>query len=594
MPPRSAALRATYFLPAFFNVCIMKNRLQLILLQLFIFGALGNAFSQSSRIVNAADFGAATSGADATYAVRLALEHCKKTKATKLVFPKGRYEFYPDKAVEKYFFISNNDEGLKRIVFPVFDFNNFEIDGQGSEFIFHGFTCPFIIENSRNISIKNLSINYVRTFHNEGNIVAVGDWGFDVSFREEFPYKIESGSLQFIGEGNKYPYSNLLEFDPVKKETAFMAKDYWLWSPLQAEQLPNKVVRIYKKGVAATVGNVMVFGAANRSVPGFTLTDSRNISITGVNIFHCGGMGVIAQRCADIMLDGVNVTMPPNSKRVVSITADATHFVNCSGKITMTNCLFENQKDDATNIHGVYAGVSRIISPTELEIKIENDGQYGFDFLEAGKKVELVTAASLVTLGENEVKSSKRLNKEYTIITLRKPIPDGLKVKDVIGSAEEKVEVLISYCRIQSNRARGLLIGSRGKTIIENNYFHVPGAAILFEGDGSYWYEQSGVNDCTIRNNIFENGNFGVWGNAVIQVGAGIKKEQRAGSRYNKNILIEHNTFRVFDPRILNIYSVDNLVFRNNKIEKTEAYPKLQDNAKPFVVEYSSNVTIEE
>lgn len=572
----------------------MKRCYKITLLLIGIFVYSGNAFSQLPRIVDASSFGALTDGSDATYAVRLALEHCKKTKATKLIFPKGRYEFFPEKAVEKYFFISNNDEGLKRIAFPIFNFANLEIDGQGSEFIFHGYTCPFIIENSQNINIKNLSINYVRTFHSEGNIVSTGDWGFDVTFDEAFPYKIEDGLLKFNGDDNEYPYSNLLEFDPVKRETAFMAKDYWLWNPLPAEQLLNKVVRIFKKGVLGTVGNVMVFGASKRLVPAFTLTDSRNISVVGVNIFHCGGMGVIAQRCANILLDGVNVTMPPNSKRVVSITADATHFVNCSGKITMKNCLFENQVDDATNIHGIYTQISRIIAPTELEVRLRNDAQYGFDYLKAGTNIELVKSSALVVLADNKVKSSRKLNKEYTLLTLEKPVPASLKVNDVVGSTDEKVEVLISNCRIKSNRARGLLIGSRGKTIIENNYFHVPGAAILFEGDGSYWFEQSGVNNCIIRNNVFENGNFGVWGNAVIQVGAGIKKEERAKSRYNKNILIEHNTFRVFDPRILNIYSIDNLIYRKNKVEKTDDYPKLQEKAKPFVVEYSSNIKIEE
>ena len=586
-------MQAIFFIPHS-NVTIMKHSHWLIFLSILLVSAFGNAFSQSSKIVNAADFGVTADGNDATYAVRLAMEHCKKIKATKLIFPKGRYEFYPDKALEKYFFISNNDEGLKRIVFPVFDFTNFEIDGQGSSFIFHGFTCPFIIESSKNIAIKNLSINYARTFHQEGNIVAVGDWGFDVTFPVEYPYKIENGIIQFYGDGSHYPYSNLLEFDPRKKETAFMARDYWVSRGLQSEQLDNNVVRIFRKDVKATVGNVMVFGSANRLVPAITITDSRSVAVTAVTLYHSGGMGVIGQRSADITLDGVIVTTPPGSNRVVSITADATHFVNCSGKIIMRNCLFENQKDDATNIHGIYAVISKIISPTQLEVQLKHGQQTGFDFLTEGKKIELVKSAALVVLSENTVKSSERLNKEYTIITLQKPIPAELKVNDVVGTASDKVEVHISYCRFQSNRARGLLIGSRGKTVIEHNYFHVPGAAILFEGDGSYWFEQSGVNDCTIRNNIFDNCNFGVWGNAVIQVGAGIKKEEREGSRYNKNILVENNTFRVFDPRIVNLYSVDKFTFRKNKIERTNDYPNLQKDAKPFVVAHSSNIKIEE
>ena len=548
----------------------------------------------SSKVVDVSDFGAFPDSSDVTFQVRQAMEHCKKIKATKLIFPSGKYHFYPDAATEKYFFISNNDEGLKRIAFPIFDFDCFEIDGQGSEFIFDGYVCPFIVENSKNITIKNVSIDFVRTFHSEGTIVATGEWGFDVVFDEKFPYRIQAGLLNFYGQGNnQYPYSNLLEFDPIKKETAFMAKDYWLWNPLIAEELPDKSVRIFRKDVKATVGNVMVFGSKYRNIPGFTLTDSENITIKDVNLYHCGGIGVLGQRCNNVTIDGLIVTPKPESNRVVSISADATHFVNCTGKIIMQNCLFENQKDDATNIHGIYAIITKIISPNKVEVKLMHSQQHGFDFIKKGKLIEFVEAPALYTVAEDEVIDVQRLNKEYSIVTFKNPIPEDIKIKDAIGAADEKVEVYIANCIFKSNRARGLLIGSRGKTIIENNYFHIPGASILFEGDASYWFEQSGVKDCIIRNNIFDNCNFGVWGNAVIQVAAGIKPEMRDKSRHNSNIIVENNTFKVFDPRIINLYSVDNFIFRNNIIEETNDYPSLYPEAKPFTINSSSNVIID-
>ena len=47
---------------------------------------------------------------------------------------------------------SNNDSGLKRVVFLLDGFTDFEIDGGGSHFIFHGFLNPFVIENSERIA----------------------------------------------------------------------------------------------------------------------------------------------------------------------------------------------------------------------------------------------------------------------------------------------------------------------------------------------------------------------------------------------------------------------------------------------------------
>ena len=96
---------------------------------------------------------------DATPVVVEAIKKCKKDGIVKLEFPKGIYHFYPTFAPDMYCAITNNDNGLKRTAFPIIDFDKLEIDGNGSEFIFHGKMVPFIIEGSKNITIKNLNIN---------------------------------------------------------------------------------------------------------------------------------------------------------------------------------------------------------------------------------------------------------------------------------------------------------------------------------------------------------------------------------------------------------------------------------------------------
>jgi hypothetical protein len=144
-----------------------------------------------------------------------------------------------------------------------------------------------------------------------------------------------------------------------------------------------------------------------------------------------------------------------------------------------------------------------------------------------------------------------------------------------------------------NNRARGLLLGSRAKTIVEDCYFHIPGAAILFEGDGYYWFEQAGVRDVIIRNNTFDNCNYGYfqWGKACIATGNG-PRENKLESRYNRNIVIENNLFRSFDPRILNFVSTDSCLFVNNKIERTNDYEYTREEQRPFVFDGCSNMDI--
>ena len=569
------------------------------------------ATARETAVLDMAAYGAKADGSDTTPFVRAALDEARRSKATKLTFPAGRYDFWPQNASEQYLFISNNDEGLKRVIFPLTDIEGLEIDGGGATFIFHGPMVPFLIGESKGVTLKNFSFDFSRPFHSEGRVLAVTDDSVDLEFSNEFPYEIRNGVLVFT-DGVKssgpettvtngevlYPYGSLLAFDAEKKETAFMAKDkYKLGEGAAAIEIAPRQVRLMLPEVSATKGDMLVFGAERRDSPGFVISDSSDVRLSNVTIHHCGGMGVIAQRSADIFLKKLRVTPPPGGRRIVSATADATHFVNCRGKIEMEDCLFEQQKDDATNVHGLYAKITRMVSPNQFEVRMIHPQQAGVDFVKPGMRLELTDGPSLQEEGYAITKSVMRINKQSTIVETESALPEGVTVGDSIADAEANTaEVLIRNCVIRGNRARGILLGSRGKMIIEGNTFHTPGAAILFEGDASFWFEQAGVRDVEIRGNTFDNCNFGVWGTACIQVGSGISNEFRKTSRYNKNIKIEDNLFRVFSPLpLLSMYSVDGLTFRGNRLEKTQDYPAPEGHAgELFQIVESDNVKVED
>lgn len=569
--------------------------------RLFIIAALACLFASCAsapKVVYLADYleeGMAET--DAMPAIREALEACRENNATKLVLPEGTVCIRPDKAYEKYQFISNNNENLKRIAFDLEGMDDFTVEGQNTLLLFTGFISPFSLEGCKNVNIRNLSIDFTRTFHSEGIIEKVGDGYLDIRFPEDYVCNIINGDLYFTDkERITYDYSNLLEFDTQKKEPAHYASDYWLSKKtIPAEKLEDNLVRIIRKDLKGTVGNTMVFGAAARYNPGFFLSDCSGINIHNVNLWHCGGMGVIAQRSRDIELKNVEVVPSPGKGRVISITADATHFVNCAGYIRMIDCKFTNQKDDATNIHGLYMAVDEQIAPDKIVFKWRNTGQYGVDFLKPGMKVEIVDQTTTDTYCYAVVKDVERLNKITTVATFEEPLPEGIQKNMVVAADEEYPEVLIKGCYMAGNRARGLLLGSRGQMIIEDCYFHIPGAAILFEGDGNFWFEQAGVRDVIIRNNVFENCNYGypTWGAACIAVGTRIPALDKAERGYHRGILIENNTFRVFDPRILNLFSVEDLTFRNNTIEMTNDYVYPGKVTEPFVYHHCKNIVIE-
>lgn len=568
------------------------------------------AAAREAAVVDMAAFGAKPDGSDTTPSVRAALEKVRSGKATKLTFPPGRYDFHPERASEQYLFVSNNDEGLKRIAFPLTGLEGLEIDGGGSTFVFHGYTVPFLIDKSRGITLRNFSVDFNRPFHSEGRVLAITPDHLDLEFSNEFPHEIRNGVLVFT-DGKKasgpattvtsgeflYPYGSLLAFDPVKRETAFMAKDrYKVGEGIAADKLGPSRVRLKIPDISAKVGDVLVFSPKNRDVPGMVISDSSGIHLTEIALHHCGGMGVIAQRSEDLFVKKLRVTPPPGGARIVSLTADATHFVNCKGRIELVDCLFEQQKDDATNIHGLYAKITHIFSPNRFEVTLIHPQQAGVDFIKAGTRLELNDGPSLQEEGFATVKSVERINKQSSIVGIEGTLPESVIVGDSVADADANTaDVLIKNCVLRGNRARGVLLGSRGRMVIEGNTFHVPGAAILFEGDSRFWFEQAGVRDVVIRGNTFDNCNYGVWGTACIQVGSGIAEEFRKTSRYNRNIRIENNLFRSFGRvPLLSIYSVDGLTFVDNRLERTKAYPAPEGNERnPFVITDSDNVKIE-
>lgn len=137
---------------------------------------------------------------DAVPAVRAALEHCLEVGASRLVLPGGTLRMLPDRAAERYQYISNNSEGMKRIAFDLRGLRDFEIDGAGTELLFSGFVSPFSIEECERIEIHDLKIDYTRTFHSEGIVRAAGDGWLEVSFPGEYRCEEVNGCLHFYDE----------------------------------------------------------------------------------------------------------------------------------------------------------------------------------------------------------------------------------------------------------------------------------------------------------------------------------------------------------------------------------------------------------
>jgi hypothetical protein len=563
------------------------------------------AIAQS--VINARDLGLSET-TDATPIIRKAIQKCREEKATKLIIPQGTYHFHPETATEKYVAISNHDNGLKRIAFPLSGIQNLTIDGSGASFIFHGYMLPFLIEDASNIKLENFSIDWDKPFHLQARVIEVSHNtnSFKLKISEENEYEIIGEELRFKVFGKSYNLVQNLWFDPISKATVYDVPEYKIdpWNPhnrlsYKAKDLGNNVVEV-QHTVAKLPKEGWIFvvkgrteGNRSRFSPGIHINRSAEITLRNIDIYHAGGMGLIGEKSEDIALKNFNVLLNPNRERIISTTADATHFVNCKGHISFEGCLFENMLDDATNVHGTYLKIADKVDERTLLLKTIHFQQYGFEFAEPGDTLRVVGSKSLKPTQALTVKAVDALNEEYQRIEFKEALVADIAARDYMENLSWNASLTMTNCKVHRNRARGILVKTSGAIKVENCYFSSMMAAIAVGcAGGGGWGESGPVTDVVIRNNRFVNNCTGAREAPIILIAPAIESH-KPGFFFNKNILIEENRMETFHPLILRASSLENLTFRQNVIVENKDFSPWATSKASIEVEHGRNVIIE-
>ncbi|MNI19572.1 Alpha-1,3-galactosidase B precursor [compost metagenome] len=551
-------------------------------------------------IVRAEQFGAKPEqGYDNTLAVRSALESCKEIDGAILVFPQGIYHFWPDRAYEKQLFISNHDQdGLRRIAFLLTGRKGFTIDGQGSEFIFHGPITPFVIEACSHATIRNLVIDWMKPMFAQGTVCRVDAESFDIRLPEGMNYKVESNAVWFEYGGKLEKVWGLNEFDKQTKAPAYQSGDRLSWGAyrkVRVEEATAGVITYRGDNIKLPqLGNVVVMRFGRREDPAFFVNGGEHICLESIRVHHAPGMGLIAQKCTHIRLQEFNVMLRFGTDRLVTAAADATHFVNCRGQVIIDQCLFENQLDDPCNVHGIYARIAEHLGDNQLLIELVHHMAKGIPIAEPGDTIEFVRRESLLTYAVSTIKDVKALNKDYLLMTFEQPLPNDVAVHDVIGNASWNPDLTVVNCTVRANRARGFLITTSGNVLLERNTISAPGSGIKISGDANCWYESGAVRQVMIRGNEFLDCNYCCpdWGRAVIDIDPEIARPEVHEACYHSNISIINNVFTTFDVGIVYGRSIEGITFANNVITRSDSYPLHNVMQYPIQLHACKNVNI--
>lgn len=536
---------------------------------------------------------------DMTPVVRKAIE-VADSDDVKIVFEKGTYYFRPDYAFEKDCAITNHGNGRKRIAFPFRDLSSIEIEGNGSELIFHGQMMPFLFENCGRVRARDITIDWDIPFTFLGEVVACNpteQWRDIRPMTDGFSWKLHDGQLHFPDvDGFSYPYlGSTLAFDAKERRVAHGALDLES-RPRLVEKRAGGVLRFYeglrKYPAVGTLLSSKGDREHDRYAPAIHVKSSENIHFENVIIHHALGMGFLMERSDTATLTGCGVHLRKGTNRVISSTADATHFCNCRGEILVENCRFENMLDDGTNVHGTYVSVDEVIDTHTVRVKLMHFEQSGFEFASVGDEIWFVHQPDPRRESVNEVASITPINGQFVQLTFAKPLPRDLVPGDVLENKTWNPTFTMRGCTVRNHRARNIVLKTPLKTVVENNEFSSMMSSIFFRGETYFWFESGAVNDVLIRNNRFQYCAYSAMEHAVLTITPRLGKTFDQDVRYDRNIRFENNTVETFDNRIVWADRVDGLVISGNTIRQSGDAESLHPTAAAFDFTNCRNVRV--
>ena len=543
----------------------MKRFFTLVILLALALPTLGQ------QRLSVTDFGAKPgSGEDTRLAFQRAVKACGGKDAI-IEFPKGRYDFYPQEGSDA------------TTAMQLRDAENITIEGNGSEFFFHGKMRVVLVEKSSNVTLRNFSTDWERTYISQGEFVDIQPDHVDLRIDpKEYPFEIADNRIRFLGEGwTAGVHDSYLNIHTPEGEIAYRTRDDHTGNIFKgrAEQIAPDVVRFFGKvrerKVPVEVGQKITLDHGTYIMTGIEIGNSKDVVLEDITLYHALSTGVYGFRTENITLRRVSATPRTSRGRVFSTVADASHFTCCRGEILIDGCAHTGQGDDFINVRGTYSRISELVGDNAVRVGrgwfLEpTDTVWAVDYTTVSRREELVV-------------KSKHYVPEYDeyIVEFTTPITQSVKVGNFLENKSWTPSLVVRNCRFEKrNRARGMLVTTPKSVLVENNYFNTAGTAILIEGDLDHWYESGAHTNLVIRNNVFENcstsgcetGDRWEWGEAPITISPSFRPTSPDSPAYHRGITIEGNTFRCFDAPVLFARSVENLRFVGNRLKPTADY----------------------
>ncbi|WP_089103836.1 right-handed parallel beta-helix repeat-containing protein [Streptomyces hyaluromycini] len=554
-------------------------------------------------VVDVDAYGADPTGrTDSAPAVTAALRHAKSLhRPVRIVFSKGTYQLYPERAETRELYVSNTvgaDQRYrdKKIGLLIEDMHDVTVDGGGAELVYHGLQTAFASIRSTNVTFTDFSFDYAAPEVVDATVAGAGvtdGHAYRVlSIPAGSPYQANGAHITWLGETSPatgQPYWSGVDglqytqiHDPGAQRT--WRGDNPLFNDVASvTDLGHRRIRIDYTTSARPADAGLVYQMRNieRTEPGAFIWQSKNVTLRSMNAYYLQSFGVVGQFSENITIDKVNFAPAPASGRSTASFADFVQMSGVKGKVSITRSVFDGPQDDPINIHGTYLEVVGKPGPSTVTLAYEHPQTAGFPQFAPGDEVEFTDKRTMTPLADAHAvvtavdgPSGMDHDKSLTTMTVTfdRPVPEGTEINGtVVENITATPSVVISHNVFRNVPTRGVLVTTRKPVLITDNRFDgMSMASIYVSADAYQWYESGPVTDLTIRGNTFTRPT-----GPVIFVEPTNQVVDPAHPVHH-DIKVEDNRFDIGDVTVVNAKSVGGFAFTGNtvrRLDKADAPP---------------------
>ncbi|MFA5693159.1 MAG: right-handed parallel beta-helix repeat-containing protein, partial [Acholeplasmataceae bacterium] len=530
---------------------------------------LYNPENEVTHVVKGVDYGMdGENSSDDTLAFYNALEYIKTLDGefTKLVLPSGNLDFIQGMHPE------NPAYGI-----IIKDIDNLLIEGDNTTIYFHGEFLGVLIENSKNIYLREVNFDWGITPFSMGTIIENDGQVFKVKVHDG--YNVDENTI----------VKGFLEYDKNAYIPRVKGNDIY-GDVKKVKYLGDNTLEISfnNKHQVAPENTLVVLRHFIYEYDLIFVTNSKNTYFENINVYTSLGMGVRAYTSENLYFNRFNTPLKPGTDRLMTTTADAIHTIDVKGDLKVTNSLFENNGDDALNTHGAYLKIYNLVN--NKTFRASNPRGYNF-MPNIGDKIEINDEFEMGVVQTLTVENAVEVSNGYEI-TVTEELSSDVLVGALVGNITRTAKLYFGNNIVRNKRSRGILIQTRD-VVVENNLFaNIQDAGILIISDSNDWYESINSENVLIKNNKFLKNNYGLGGSpgdiTILSFG---KNNNLNPAGTQKDITIENNFIANSANSGIGISSAEDVVVKNNWISNVALLPKINTYNSAFYITNSSDLS---